>query len=155
MCRRVRGAWAINASRSEGLVGYECYVARGARRSWAGSGPAPRCGSVPCVVECGRLFMASKSGAGRGIHSSSSLPTHPVSPVRFRYARSQARCRKIRPRWVLSRLTYLSLPTNRHVVATRDPFPSVLADRWVTETEDHFPDNNHIICFYTSCNGAL
>jgi hypothetical protein len=30
---RLRGTWAINASQSEGLVGYECYVVRGVRRS--------------------------------------------------------------------------------------------------------------------------
>jgi hypothetical protein len=39
-----------------------------------GSGRALRCGSVPGVVKCGRLIMASQSASGRGIHSSSSLP---------------------------------------------------------------------------------
>jgi hypothetical protein len=83
VCRRPRGTHAINAPSFEGLIGHECY----ATEVLVGrSGLAPRCGSVPDVVKCGRLFMASQYGAGRGIHSSGSLSTRSTTPVRFRHA---------------------------------------------------------------------
>jgi hypothetical protein len=52
--------------RSQGLVGHECYVARGVHRSCVGGGPALLYGSVLGMVKCGRLFMASKYGVRRG-----------------------------------------------------------------------------------------
>jgi hypothetical protein len=45
-----------------------------------GSGPALCCGLVPGMVKCGRLLMASQSGAECGIHSSGSLP-HAQPPL--------------------------------------------------------------------------
>jgi hypothetical protein len=46
----------MSAMRPEVLVGIEWEADR------------RHCGSVPSMVKCGRLFMASQSGAGRGIH---------------------------------------------------------------------------------------
>lgn len=60
-------------------------------------GSAPHCGSVPDVVKCGILVMASQSRAGRGIHSRGSLPTHKVSLVRFRHAQPQSQYCRVSP----------------------------------------------------------
>jgi hypothetical protein len=57
----------------------------------------PHYGSMTGVVKCGRLFMASQSGAERGIHSSGSLSTRSTSLARFRHVQPRTRCRRVLP----------------------------------------------------------
>jgi hypothetical protein len=40
-------------------------------------------------------------------------------------------------------LTFLPLPTGWQSLATKGPPPSVLVDRWVPTTRDHFPNTYH------------
>lgn len=78
--------------------------------------------------------MAGQSGA--------SLPTCSSSLVRFRHAHAGLHAAGFDQGWVLSRLMYLPLTTDRRALATMGPSPNELTDRWVLGTEDHFPNSS-------------
>jgi hypothetical protein len=79
--------------------------------------------------------------AGHVIHSSGFPSTHLAPPVRFRDARSRARCHGVRPNVGSFRVdvsTSSSLPTG---LGDQWLFLSALSDRRVLGTGDHFSDN--------------
>jgi hypothetical protein len=99
------------------------------------------------MVRCGRLFMACQSGAGRWIHSSGSLSSHRPPLSGFGTPDPELGAAGFDRGRVLLGLMHTPLPTDRRTLATMGPSPSVLTDRWVPRTGDHFPDNIFIFIF--------